>query len=524
MIVDPGPSGPVRLPTGPLIPSEPITPPSLPGEKEDTQAGGDRLILWVHGLAGNRTAWQPVGGDIARSYRANSQLIEYSDLQNVRNLDDIADVLLDGRILPSPSLQESIDPDIDPDSTIYVGHSLGGLVGRRLPRYHVGVKGHSRSSFPFGGIATVASPHAGSRAAGARAEVQDLLTRGCLDLTRGPLLDLVDDVPTLPSFKLRVGPLVLADVNEFSATELVEQFVDTGCTNQFLQLLTQSLATDQFLPAVAEEIDLDSDKINALNSTPDPLDLHKASIVTSEQHPVALRLMGSALLNVQKQAVYSADNDLAAMGLIAEQRASFETARMALRNEANYIDQWWHQDYTVTADGGIDIVAGSTPTRPAKPDKARRKREAATAYWYGMKYLDNLNGWWLAIQGGRTFETVGSVYRCDCTYYEYGDPVGSDSYETDSESDCENTQHPDDVCRATFLYYDQVATDIPTDGAATLESQESWIDQRTGQPVRTFKAENSNHLEIRNNPETDRAFNTWLFTGGAGRFFQLQPR
>ena len=520
----PGPSGPHIFDYDVLEApgSRSFEPGSAPTSGPDAE--GDRNILWMHGLAGNRTAWQAVGPDIARRYRATSSLIEYSDLQDVVSLDDVADPLLHGplALLPSPSEQVGSDPRVDPDSTIYVGHSLGGVIGRYLPIYHGEVKGYDIGSFPYGGIATVATPHAGSEAAGARAEYTALLTDGCLDLTAGPLLDLVDDIPNVPAFQLQVADINVFTVNPFSASNLVEDFQQGACTNPFFRLLTQSLAVDNFLPVVSEEIDLNSDRIVQINTTPDPFSLAKANIVTAEEHPAALRLLGSAIAAVQQEPVYSANNDEAAMQLIEQQLANFRLAQTALRNEANFIDGW-HVGYVMLPDGRV--IPADTQVRLPRKQKARDKRNAANAYGRGINFLTTLNDEWLAISGATVRVPTGdSTFSCDCEYYDYGDLVGTSSDEANSIAECEETSSQDDVCRATFVEVNFRTEAIPTDGVATLASQRSWVNQRTGVPVNQFQAENNNHLQIRNSEQTDRAFNTWLFAGEGDQFFRLTKR
>ena len=149
--------------------------------------------------------------------------------------------------------------------------------------------------------------------------------------------------------------------------------------------------------------------------------------------------------------------------------------------------------------------------------RAEEKREAAGYYEEGVAWLENLNDAWLGIIGALEYETVDQSYRCDCEYYDYGEVVGGYDYETETAEECEREHDPDEVCEATLLFRDQRAIYYPSDGAALLSSQTA----RGAEITRNY--EDSNHLQIRNDKNTQDAFENVLF-GSEDEFFHTDLR
>ena len=416
-------------------PSRPIPRPTLPGgggggggHDEDD----DRLILWAHGLSGNQSAWGPVAADVTERYHASQKLIDYTELQVFDALRSVS-VAVES-LLPARGVQTTEDPTRNPDETMYIGHSLGGLVGRDMLRFYHG-EGKARDELKFGRFVSVASPHAGSRLGSleAAAEIQDIINEGCIAFTEGPALDVVSKLPNIPNLSwlnFRLGPLILLEgPDAVNATEAVQGFIGGGCTSTLFELLTSSLFSSTFLPEVASELDPRSDALRALNGAPDPYGLPKANIVTWEEDPVVWRLLSSVVRNAQSAPVYGADDDTQFIGVIGGLLAERKLAAFALRNEADYLRGWFRQDYELNPDGTIDYDSGSLPLRVPKPGRARNRERAAAAYERGIAWFENFEGQWLVLGGARTFE-VGDKrpYRCDCVTYEYGDVVHASTH------------------------------------------------------------------------------------------------
>ena len=507
----------------PAEPSEPFfLPPSTPtapsggGEGGSSQANGDRVVYWVHGLTGDRTAWQPVASDIADDLKTAPRFVDYADFQAGHDLRTVA-TGIEPQLL-SPGVLQSGDPNIDPSETIYIGHSLGGIMGRELIRLQ------SERDFPlaeakFRGLATVSTPHNGSELAGAREEVPHLIEEACHALADGPVLEIVADIPDIPKldwFKIVVPvppyPIIAEGPPAIDLTETAKEFLAAGCKGTAFNPLTGALVDAALLPTVADDIDFDSPELADLAAQPDPYDVYKANIIASEDEPVVWKLLSSVTGGVQSLPAYAANDDGAMEALVHDLVAERELAAFALDNEADYIDGF-HQHYHINPDGQVDVHDWSLLKWP-KGNRADELREAAQAYREGIAWFDNLEHQWLVLQGARTSEIIGTRYHCQCTPVGNGVPGLADSYYVDDPGDCFSVDEGV-ACQPVFLNYETRDVDVATDGAATVPSQEAWFED-DGSLVPQFEVEGSNHIQIRNDRNTEIAVKQWLLMGGAG--------
>lgn len=456
----------------------------------ETEPPGDRLFFFGHGLNGARTAWGPVAANVHRRYRARHALLEYGDLQDIAYDDLVANLF---QITESEwGAKRGADPTIDASRNLFVGHSLGGLMGREMLRHQAAI-GVDEDELLYRGLVTFASPHGGALSAVSRPQIHELLSDGCVALTKGPLTSLVSGVPGV----LKIGE------PKRTAFETVEQLVDSGCVSGAFRGVLNFALVDEALPRVAESMGPDGATIAELSDAPLPYDISTANVMAFEEQPVTLRVISSGLAPVAALDAYSADDDESFIetheAMIAESVAS----ATELNDRADYEDSWR------TPSGGF---------KWRRKKKARRMRTAAGYYDDGAEWLEDLNDAWLAIVGALHYEDTGEVtYRCDCTYYDYGDPVGGSSYETDDADDCEHGGDVDEECEATVLFVHRKAVYSPSDGAATLDSQRAW------EADVNLIYRGSNHFQLRNDSNTEDAINNRLL-GSNHPFFATELR
>lgn len=463
----------------------------------------DRNVFWVHGLAGDITAWGPVSTAVENTFHTYPLLEEYIVFQDFANFDIMTSAA--EKEFSTPAEQRSKNRSGDPNETMFVGHSMGGILGRYMPRRHDRL-GRPEAEFPFHGLVTVATPHAGSRLAESAVEFTDLIARGCTAIAEGPAQDEVARRALL---------------RWFVSYDKVSDFVSGGCVDVAASPLIQALAIERFLPAVSVEIAPNSDFLLDLNDSREPYAMPKANLTTMEEAPVTLKMLSSAQANVQSLPAYGADDDTGLEEDFEENATRYETLARDWQRLADHVGSWWHGAWEWEEDGSLDLDEDGI--RPPNNSKADRFRGVSRAYQRGVDFFNEFDNEWRAILGARVFEETGRVYHCDCTYYDYGIPAGGWSGETDTAEECEDTDDIDEQCLATLLERLGDWHEFPTDGATLLSSQESWLDD-DGTPVPTWRSTRSNHLQIRNSSETQVAVEQRLLGGLIVDWFETPER
>ena len=504
-----------------FAPTLPFNPPEPPFQR-------DRLIFFAHGLSGEANAWAPVTGNLRLRYETEPIPIEYGHLQEVDG--SFEDPTTGERLDPATTLAANVellltsaedqrDGKIDPAYTMYVGHSLGGIVGREIVRLGDEVLPYDVDDYRFRGLVTFSSPHGGAPVVTAEDEIRALFEDGCQALAGGPILEFAARVPNLIKFQ---GQTVF---------QTAQEFLDAGCTQVAFADLTDNLVLNKFLPPVSADLAPESDFITRLGEYREPDYIYTANIMAYETQPVTYRLITSGQQDVIKAPVFGATDDTDFENDVEDNIASYTDNAADLRDEADDID---HFEITIRpAGGGL-----SGEIQFARKRRARKLRTAADAYDRGADWWEGLNDAWLRIIGARWDEKIGELYRCSCIEVNGRDPLDpvegsgngeggtgggvgggatgeSSSFETSDPNACTSNDALD--CSLTFLKELNQTFTKPTDGAANLDSQQSWNAQIM------VEYEGSNHFQIRNDENTQNAFEVQLF-GGGNRFFQTDRR
>ena len=468
----------------------PITPPR-------GQAPGDRMLQYVHGLAGNVTAWAPVARDLKAEYETNFDLVDYRAQQDLQLAVAAADVETE---LLSVGEQEGESSRSPATETMYVGHSMGGIVGREILRQYEEESRTALDDYKYRGIVTFNSPHGGAMIANNLPEVFPLLQGGCADLAAGPVADATLAVPVFIEW--------VADVftyGDVSFVDIASEFVDNTCQGTLFENALGLAVTELVFPTAGRDLGVGAPFMTELNGFSDRYDLPKALVYGTEQDPVALRLLSSFMPAVQTLDVYTAGDDTALEDVLERNIAVYEGRAAALRQRADQLDRWRCR-FTGTG------IACQAP----KPRDARRHRDAADEYDRGPRWLERFNDRWKALIGAADVETVAESWRCVCADPHSGDEF---TFTTGAREQCDI---PGYSCAPYLVDYDVRVTTVPNDGIVTEDTQRAWpgLDRNR----QHWHAEGSNHLQVRNDENTERAFKSWLFSGSPNDFFFTEPR
>lgn len=453
-----------------------INPPSRP------QGPGDREVLFAHGLGGERAAWGAVAADLGHRYELNYDLIDYGDLQG-QTIEAVSSNVLS--LLPD---EHDRAQDVR-DQTIFVGHSLGGLVGRQMIREQQAT-GYTADTKFYGGLVTFHSPHGGAPIAADRVALNNFFSEACHDLTDGPIRALTDGLPWFIKFNDydNVEPGERPERRHIYAA--TQQFVDNGCTGTAFDLAFESLVLSRTLPRVADDLAPGADFIDEIADHGNPFGLATASIVGFEEQPAALKLFGSAFSGVSDADAYSANDDSTMFMFVRREQISnyYERSRQK-REEADRINPFW-----------LD------PWYGAKIRKKNRLYATSEAFARGARWWVGLNESWLSLVGATERRSRPPTYRCDCT----SPARGNWQVEVPTESGCRRQEWMNSAgasCTATIQYHNNELVYLPSDGVVPLTNQQAW------ETDVSWRAEGSNHLQIRNDDNTKEAFDVHIFQG-----------
>lgn len=484
-------------------------PPSNPGR---TQAPGDRMLYFAHGLGGARSAWGPVATHLQRKYQTRNQLLQYSDLKD-ESIPSLAGHVYN--MLPAATAVQR-DYEADPSRSMYIGHSMGGLIGYEVLRFQEDTD-ETLETLKYRGIVTVNTPFggAGQTAAEGEEQVLHLMQEGCAAMTTGPLKAATAGLPWFIKIKEYENEDDLLPSGKKGIFEVTDEFVSGACVGEIFEGLLNGVVVNKALPAVAEEMDPEGDYIESLAGYQPPWEIPTARITSyEEEQPVTFRMISSGLDGPAQQEVYTANDDESFIDTHAELVATYELAAARQYALAQQEEQRCMNSGFITC-----WINGNKR-------KAEKYREAGGYYEEGVDWLENLNDAWLGIIGALDYEVVSNTYQCDCRLEnqllaeagaDADDDGEPDSYETTSAEGCVAGAPEGQVCEAIFLYANERAVYYPSDGAALLSSQVA-----RGADV-TANYTTSNHLQIRNDENTRDAFEVQLFES-RNSFFNTPKR
>jgi pimeloyl-ACP methyl ester carboxylesterase len=212
-------SKPVLLdgPVGVLTPVSEETPVGDPG---NGGMGAERKVVWVHGLEGSLGSW----GHYAPKFQSERKMTSFSVQYANKNAGLYAESVDEAVEKIKPQLNSNNIIQSASTNTIFVAHSLGGLVTRALDKQ---MSATGQNPY-YGGFVTFSTPHKGAIIAQSLAEgkVHAFLDDGTHRLLKGPLLTASSILTSifLPVSTSIFGTITLDHFAEKAKQAILSQF------------------------------------------------------------------------------------------------------------------------------------------------------------------------------------------------------------------------------------------------------------------------------------------------------------
>lgn len=472
--------GPIKLP--PTLPPTVVPPPTTPPPEED------RIVFWVHGLGGEPVGWEPVSNFYGNERKMISMRPDYTEA----SLEGAAIELFQYMDLWGD--EECEEHDIEPAQNFVIGHSQGGMASRSLDMLHVQGNNNVEGSdgYRIGGIVTYGSPNQGAQILnnvnplGANMAV-NLAVDGCEALLAGPKevledelqVNLHDEVPFFVKFVSFVASPFAAAIGHPLYELVIPENIQIPLPNGVVEFACEAtlpkaipIFFEPYLAGATQDYAVGSPFLNSLNSYSSSL--RKVAIYAEEdEDPVVWHTMSSFFADNPTNAdVFEADDET--LPAKAEELANtYLLKAMAYEEEGN--------------------------------------DDASYGYMKGYNWLNSVDLSWKVIIGAAT---VFEGETCTCYVYNSNGTFQYTFPANGGPTGCLDVPNlpPFTSCMTNGTFYYVIET--PSDGIVTVESA-SNLPGATGNPI---KMEHSNHLEMRNNPQTKDALD-FLFGGGSDPWF-----
>jgi len=216
-------------------------------------------VFLVHGLGGHSASWAPATRHIITTYKALTPEINYS--QEVTIPQAATWLNLDfGKA--NNSLEEDY-PDSKGEESIFIGHSMGGVVGRQMDYDVVNYNFKKR----FNAMATFGSPHQGAKIIESlqNGDVEEYLNRGCEVLSETWISKLEADLDL--QLKETFGLLFNERIMNLEKTMFgyLDKFVKNYVCDNLVSLGFQSLASS-IAPPIGAALNPNSELISTLET------------------------------------------------------------------------------------------------------------------------------------------------------------------------------------------------------------------------------------------------------------------
>lgn len=496
-----------------------------------------RHVVWIHGLGGNSTAWSNMANAFNRasvhhpdlSRKIISTRVDYGIDENSSTTYSIGQNLYDNEV--PTEMEEVLNPDYDPERTILIAHSQGGIVARQMDRY----KSFAGIENNFGGFATFATPNQGAQIINNQNMVNAFLYDMADNLLAGPFSDieyhenfwirLLSNFANTPAIRDTIVNFFSDDIGEFlinhSYPKTTEDYaVGASELTELNNLNSESIAIVPFYS-----------RANLLNYVE-----HESEIRTYEFNveipwwcPVP-----SCHEIVPEETIEVVDHDIP-VGISHRTLNYFvnspsEMADFSAQDSLHNFAVTFHEtllDYQANVDRNFEIAYGCDICIDLNlyRNKRRRARNRMREWQKGVNYLKSFDRRYRAFTG--ILESIqDTLYYCDCEEY-----TGSESLEwtvgpLDEPIDCAEEESNYIICSSrsevinTFNYLENK----PSDGVV-LEESAIEIPQATYEPVEIVPdVEDANlggatHMELRNTSYTRDQLDK-LFSGDYGDFFE----
>lgn len=437
----------------------------------------DRIIYWVHGLAGNLHSWGPV----ATVTEFQTTPITGYPARNIHSAamyyDDATASTLNGAAKRVDDYMHAlnISPDwinVPTTEHFIIAHSQGGLVARTID----GLRYQASPPYPreFGGLVTFGTTHQGAAIidnAQPNGMLEQWLKEGCRAIGYAEIQDKVSD-HWLTSIALPPG--------------VVAGIVDEGC-GVFEQTILANLINGIRLP-LTQDYMTDANHLEDLQNVN-----HSIPIVLfygEEKQPVLWRTVASFIFNPSylTNNPFGADSDDWVIPTVNNYISKYNQRRKTHDRIANqYNNAAWITGFTLNPVGVV--VFGSL---------ARKHRAISYRYTDARDWLSSGNRNWERIIGAMTTHFESDGYDCICFGVN-----GLTTTWVENEYDC--TGAPGTGWCKTYPRRVKVHTHKPNDGVVLAESAAVLPDA-----IFVEDMPETNHMQMRNCTQTKYALKKLL--------------
>jgi hypothetical protein len=343
-----------------------------------------------------------------------------------------------------------------------IGHSMGGLVARKM-----GMLTDANGNDLFNGLITFGTPHQGAAVADTyfndRQSIETFLQNGCVALAEGFVAEGLDNLGALGK---------VANFFKFGR-KILTPICDAGIPDGFDAIT--SIIEDGVEPEL---------RTSQAGNIPSMATDHNAVFYGiedgHEDGTISARMLGGITNDANTYSLYGADAS-DAVGI-------------------------------AKVDAELDKYV--TNANSANSNSVR------DAYQNGADWISDVGAFWNEIIGVSEVQIIKT--GCECTRYDYGDPV--ETYVTgDENSDCVQLSNfdPDTDC---YDYYEPVAVVINYSDGFILESSAKNDANSSNLDYPAQLMSGSNHVQMRNDSEMEKAIDEIFINGLGGTFFKTDPR
>ncbi len=457
----------------------------------------NRIIFWVHGLAGSSESWAVASDAVRDNKNVVSLLPTYSEF----SLDVAGGELHDNQLVPlgiPNMIQNNVD---DPMDNFIIAHSQGGLVSRATDRFYID-KGYANEDRMFGGIATFGSPHAGAQIINNIPDIKLYAADGTKALKDGPLLEELSDLPWYLD-------IIIPEEKVIDALDELSDFVGD---------IVLPFALSNFQAGITDDYAVGSPALADLNSTPHFIPA--AAFHGIEDDPVVWRTLYSLQHNPNNEPAFGANYDEKFIEYANENALSWEMKYLAYEELEEELSSdgcpWWLWvfkpiaclEYFVYDDVlNLDEIIGISENEA---------RDISYAYYKGWQWWLNANDNYKILIGAIEFVESGTAYECHCIKEDYyGTPIDSWTTTVYDPDDCGGYNGPVD-CRIIDEIIEYTPVEHESDGVVLASSAMAYPGADVGPDNALI---GSNHFQMRNDKHLKEKLKE-LFEGKHGKYFK----
>jgi len=495
-----------------------------------------RHVVWIHGLGGNSTAWSNMANAFNRasvhhpelSRKIISTRVDYGIDENSSTTYSIGQNLYDNEV--PTEMEEDLNPDYDPERTILIAHSQGGIVARQMDRY----KSSPGIENNFGGFATFGAPNQGAQIINNQNMVNAFLFDMADNLLEGPFSDLeyhenfwirmIADFANTPAIKDTIVDFFADDIGEYLINESYPK------------------TTEDFSVGAPELTELNNYASESIEIVPF---FSRAKLLNSVEHESVIKTYEFEIetplwcpLPICWEIVIEEKTELVNMDIpvpISLRTLNYFVTSPSEMDDFTAQDSFYnfaidyHEtllDYQANVDRNDGILNCADCLLVGPPGvNAKRAKERKRAWQKGVDFLNSFDRRYRALTGILKPEFVAETeYYCDCTEFTGGEDIEWTLGPFDEPVDCTEEEGPNIICSSRERHVGRNHYEnIPSDGVV-LEESAMEIPQASYEPVEILPdlddahLGGATHMELRNTSYTRDQLDK-LFKGEYGKYF-----